>query len=254
MEIISYNVNGIRAAMKKGLVEWLSTANPDVLCIQEAKATEEQVDVSPFEALGYNIHWHAAEKKGYSGVVTFSKQKPDVVEAGMGHEIYDSEGRVLRTDFGNLTVLNTYFPSGTTGGERQAIKMQFLDYYFDHLTELRKQRPNLVVLGDYNIAHNEVDIHNPKGLQNTSGFLPEERAWMSKYFDNGMIDTFRFFHKDPHQYSWWSYRAGARARNKGWRIDYIAASEPMAEQLADADILQDVVHSDHCPVYLKLND
>ena len=252
MKIISYNLNGIRAAMGKDLAGWLSDQNADVFCIQESKAQPDQVDVSPFEELGYTAHWHSAEKKGYSGVITFTKATPDKVEIGCGHELYDNEGRVIRTDIGELTILNIYFPSGTTGDVRQSVKMEFLDFIFDHIAELRKTRPNLVVCGDYNIAHNEVDIHNPKGLQTTSGFLPEEREWMTKYFNSGMIDTFRHFHKDPHQYSWWSYRAGARQRNKGWRIDYIAASEPLADKLVNADIHQDAVHSDHCPISLEL--
>lgn len=251
--IISYNVNGIRAAMNKELVNWLSNHEPDVFCIQEAKARPEQVDLAPWEELGYKHYWHTAEKKGYSGVTTFSKTEPDHVEYGCGIAAYDKEGRVLRTDFGDLTIINAYFPSGTTGDIRQAVKMQFLDDFLAYLEELKQTRPNVVVCGDYNIAHKEIDIHNPKGLSGTSGFLPEEREWMTKYFDSGMIDTFRFFHKDPHQYSWWSYRAGARQRNKGWRIDYIAASEPLADRLVEADIYQDAVHSDHCPLYLKLN-
>lgn len=252
MKIISYNLNGIRAAMGKDLAGWLSSQNADVFCIQESKAQPDQVDVAPFEELGYTAHWHSAEKKGYSGVITFTKATPDKVEIGCGHEFYDNEGRVIRTDIGDLTILNIYFPSGTTGDVRQSVKMEFLDYIFDHITELRKTRPNLVVCGDYNIAHNEVDIHNPKGLQKTSGFLPEEREWMTKYFNSGMIDTFRHFHKDPHQYSWWSYRAGARQRNKGWRIDYIAASAPLKDKLVNADIHQDAVHSDHCPISVEL--
>lgn len=253
MDIISYNVNGIRAALNKGLADWLSNTSPDVFCIQEAKAMPEQVDLQPLEELGYKHYWHTAQKKGYSGVVTFSKTEPDLVERGIGMEVYDNEGRVIRTDFGDITILNIYFPSGTQGGERQELKMRFLDDIYDHVHALRKERPNIVVVGDYNIAHNEVDIHNPKGLQNTSGFLPEERAWMSKYFDSGMVDTFRHFHKDPHMYSWWSYRAGARQRNKGWRIDYIAVTDSLTDRLEKADIFSDAVHSDHCPIYLKLN-
>lgn len=238
--------------MGKDLPGWLAQQNADVFCIQESKAQPDQVDTAAFEELGYQAHWFSAEKKGYSGVITFSKSTPDKVELGFGHELYDNEGRVIRTDFGDLTILNIYFPSGTTGDVRQSIKMEFLDFIFDHITELRKTRPNLVVCGDYNIAHNEVDIHNPKGLQKTSGFLPEEREWMTQFFNSGMIDTFRHFHKDPHQYSWWSYRAGARQRNKGWRIDYISASEPLADKLKYADIHQDAVHSDHCPISLEL--
>ncbi len=251
-EIISYNVNGIRAALRKGFAEWLKEASPDVICLQETKARPEQVPTEVLEHLGYHHNWVSAEKKGYSGVATFSKLKPSNVVAGCGIEKIDFEGRVIRTDFDDLTIINTYFPSGSSGDIRQAFKMEFLADYYNWIADLRKEVKNLIVVGDYNICHTEIDIHNPKQNANTSGFLPEEREWMTKYFDSGMIDTFRHFQPNPHHYSWWSYRANARNNNKGWRIDYIAASESLKERLADAKILPDVKHSDHCPIYLKL--
>ena len=253
MEIVSYNVNGIRAASKKGLVDWLA-ANPiDILCVQETKAQAEQVDKVPFEELGYTHHWHSAEKKGYSGVATFSKKNPDKVVEGCGIEKYDREGRILRTDFGDWSLLNCYFPSGTSGDERQAFKMEFLDDFYNWIEDLRKERPNLIIVGDYNIAHQEIDIHDPVRNKKSSGFLPEERAWMTKWLNNGFTDVFRTLNPEMVQYSWWSYRAGARARNKGWRIDYQSVSDPLKDKLQAAYQMTDAVHSDHCPVYLKID-
>ncbi|MEO1627659.1 MAG: exodeoxyribonuclease III [Bacteroidota bacterium] len=251
--IISYNVNGIRAAAKKGLIEFLEEGQFDVVCIQETKALQEQFDVSLIENLGYQHHWHSAEKKGYSGVATFSKKAPDQVIAGCGMERYDREGRILRTDFGDWTLLNCYFPSGTSGEERQAFKMDFLDDFFNWIEELRKERPKLIIVGDYNIAHTENDIHDPVRNKKSSGFLPEERAWMSKWFDNGFTDAFRHVHPERTEYSWWSYRANARANNKGWRIDYQSVSDNMRDHIRDAHQLPDAKQSDHCPVFLDID-
>lgn len=253
MKIVSYNVNGIRAAQKKGLVEWLAPYQFDFICFQETKAERSQVELTDFEALGYQSVWHSAEKKGYSGVATFFKTVPDKVVVGMGIPKYDSEGRVLRTDFGDLTLLNTYFPSGTTGDVRQSVKMSFLTDFYDWVQELRKERPNLIVVGDYNIAHQAIDIHDPVSNKNTSGFLPEERTWMSKWLDSGFVDGFRHLNPEKVGYSWWSFRAGARARNKGWRIDYQSVSDTLADRLRFADHLPEAAHSDHCPVYLEID-
>lgn len=250
--IVSYNVNGIRAAIKKGLVDFVSNGKFDIFCVQETKARLEQVDCTPFEDLGYSHHWHSAEKKGYSGVATFSKVAPDFVQAGCGIDYIDKEGRVLRTDFGELTVLNCYFPSGSSGDIRQDIKMQFLDSFFDWILVLKKERPNLIIVGDYNIAHTEMDIHNPKSNKKTSGFLPEERAWMSKWLESGFTDAFRHVHPELVQYSWWSYRAGARGKNKGWRIDYQSVARHLQDRIKDAYQINEAVHSDHCPVFLEL--
>lgn len=253
VKIISYNINGIRAGMKKGLVDWLKSMDADVVCFQETKATPDQFDTGFFEELGYHHYWHSAEKKGYSGVGVLSRQEPDSVTYGCGMDEYDCEGRVLQLNYGGVTVVNTYFPSGSSGDARQAVKMRFLGDYHDYISELKKERPNLLICGDYNICHKPIDIHDPVRNANTSGFKPEEREWMDLWFDNGFVDSFRHFNPGPHQYSWWSYRAAARERNKGWRIDYISATEPLKENLLEAKMYQDAMHSDHCPVYLKLN-
>lgn len=252
-KIVSYNVNGIRAALNKGLIAWLKEGNYDIFCVQETKAQLDQVDTEPFEALGYHHHWYSAEKKGYSGVATFSKMAPDLVVKGCGIEKYDREGRIIRTDFGDLSILNCYFPSGTSGDERQAFKMTFLDDFFDWIKVLQQERPQLLILGDYNIAHEAIDIHDPVGNKKSSGFLPDERAWMSKWFDNGFVDSYRFLHPDKVEYSWWSYRASARSKNKGWRIDYQSVTDNLKGQLKETYHLADAMHSDHCPVYLEID-
>ncbi len=253
MRIISYNVNGIRAAIKKGFIDWLKTNPADVICLQETKATEGDVDVKQLEALGFEHHWFSANKKGYSGVAIFSKIKPTAVVKGNGHPESDFEGRVIQMQFGDITLINAYFPSGTSGEERQAFKYVWLDEFYTYLNKLRKKNPKLILCGDYNIAHEEIDIHDPKGNKNTTGFLPEERAWMTKFLKSGWIDTFREFHKEPHRYSWWSQRfPSVRLNNKGWRIDYITVTEELKKNLVDAEIFPDVKHSDHCPVYLEI--
>jgi exodeoxyribonuclease III len=253
MKIISYNVNGIRAAMKKGFVDWLKTHPADIICIQENKAQQSDIESKLFSDLGYSDHWFCAQKKGYSGVTVFTKLQPDNVECGTGHEVSDSEGRVIHLDFGKVRLINAYFPSGTSGDERQTYKYQWLNEFYDYVQDLRKTHPNIILCGDYNIAHQEIDIHNPSGNKNNSGFLPEERAWLTKFYNSGWIDTFREFHPEPHRYSWWSQRfPSVRAQNKGWRIDYISVTEPLKPLLRDAEIYPDIKHSDHCPIYLDI--
>jgi len=254
MRIISYNLNGIRAAIKKGFIYWLKTDPADIICIQETKAAESDVDVKELEAMGFHHHWFSAQKKGYSGVAVFSKIKPDHVQFGTGHDGSDFEGRVIQLDFGDIRLINAYFPSGTSGDERQTYKYQWLDELFDYLKILQKKHKKIVLCGDYNIAHNPIDIHDPKGNKNSSGFLPEERAWMDKFLASGWVDTFRHINQEPHHYSWWSQRfPNVRLQNKGWRIDYITVTEPLKAQIKHAEILPDVKHSDHCPVYVELN-
>ncbi|GAB4342235.1 MAG: exodeoxyribonuclease III [Flammeovirgaceae bacterium] len=253
MLIISYNVNGIRSAIDKGLLEWLSEEKPDIFCCQEVKAEEHQIGLLPFQALGYqHIHIFSAQKKGYSGVAVFSKIAPKNVIRGMGIDDHDAEGRVLRVDFENFTLLNCYFPSGTLGDERQSYKYRFLDDFFKYIENLKKSKSNILICGDFNICPQPIDIHNPISNKNSSGFLPEERAWVASFLESGFTDTFRVFHPEPHRYSWWSYRAGARKKNLGWRIDYFLASNSLMSFVKDADILENVAYSDHSPITLHL--
>ena len=252
MKIISYNVNGIRAALKKGFIDWLKSANPDVICLQEIKAQEDQLDLSVFEAAGYSYnYWFSAQKKGYSGVAILSKTKPNNVVFGTGIESMDFEGRNIRADFDGASVMSLYLPSGTNL-ERLEHKLEYMDLFQDYINTLKKDVPNLIICGDYNICHEAIDIHDPVRNKNVSGFLPEERAWMSQFLKSGFVDAFREFNSEPHNYSWWSYRANSRANNKGWRLDYTLVSLPLQEKLKRAVILSEAVHSDHCPVLVEL--
>jgi exodeoxyribonuclease III len=253
MKLISYNVNGIRSAISKGFVDWLKAENPDVIGLQEIKAEEKDIDQSIFQDLGYELYWYPAIKKGYSGVAIFTKIKPNVVAYGMGINKYDDEGRMIRADFGDFSFISSYFPSGTTGDIRQDFKYEFLDDIYGYIQDLKKERPKIIISGDYNICHKAIDIHNPISNKNSSGFLPEERAWMDKFTESGFIDTFRFFNNEPHHYSWWSFRANSRAKNLGWRIDYHMASIEMQDKLKTAVILRDIQHSDHCPIVLEIH-
>jgi len=251
MKIISYNVNGIRAAIKKGFLEWLKAANPDIICIQETKANKEQVPSEGFDLAGYPYqYWFSAQKKGYSGVAIFCKEKPNHIEYGTGIETMDFEGRNLRVDFDNVSVMSMYLPSGTNQA-RLDFKFNYMAQIRDYLINLKKEIPNLIVCGDYNICHEAIDIHNPK-MKEVSGFLPEEREWIGTFIDNGFIDSFRHLNKEPHHYSWWSYRANSRANNKGWRIDYNMVSLPLKDAISRAFILPDAKHSDHCPIGVEL--
>jgi exodeoxyribonuclease-3 len=252
-KIISYNVNGIRSAISKGFMDWLKAANPDVICLQEIKAEPGQIDVTIFEDAGYHHYWYPAQKKGYSGVAIFTKQKPTYVEYGCGMEKYDFEGRVLRVDFGDISVMSVYHPSGSSGEDRQAFKMQWLADFQTFIDNLKKERPKLIICGDYNICHQPIDIHNPKSNANSSGFLPEEREWIDGFMKSGFVDSFRHFNKEPHNYSWWSFRANSRAKNLGWRIDYNLVSKNMEAKMKRAAILPEAKHSDHCPVVLEID-
>lgn len=252
MKIITYNVNGIRAAIDKGLLHWLRDVSPDIVCLQEIKALEENIPVKEIENLGFHHYWHPAQKKGYSGVGILTKIKPDKVVYGIGNQLFDDEGRFMRIDLDGLSVVSVYHPSGTMGEERQDFKMQWLDYFRKYIMALKNDRPDLVMSGDYNICHKPIDIHDPVRNATSSGFLPEERAWMSNFLSDGYIDTFRHFNKEPHHYTWWSYRAGARARNLGWRIDYHMVTQSLEKKLRRAAILPQAKHSDHCPVLLEI--
>lgn len=250
-KIVTYNVNGIRSALSKGLSDWILSVQPDILCIQELKAQPEQVDMSFFDSEGYSHYWFPAQKKGYSGVAIFSRIKPDHVEYGSGMAISDQEGRVIRADFGDVSVMSVYAPSGSSGEERQGFKMEWLTAFDPYIQDLRKKRPNLILAGDFNICHRAIDIHNPVSNANSSGFLPEERDWMEQFLKKEMVDTFRQFNPNPHQYTWWSFRANARNKNLGWRIDYQIATQPLKNSLVRSVILPEARHSDHCPVLLE---
>jgi exodeoxyribonuclease III len=254
MKIISYNLNGIRAAITKGFVDWLATNPADIICVQETKAQRDNIDFKKINDLGYKDYWFSATKKGYSGVAVFTKIEPKKVTTGNGYTMSDDEGRVLQLDFENFTLINAYFPSGTSGDERQTYKYQWLEEMQSHVTKLAKKQKNLVLVGDYNIAHTEIDIHDPKGNKKSSGFLPEEREWMTNFLKTGWIDTLR--HIEPTatgMYSWWSQRfPSVRLQNKGWRIDYICVTKAMEAAIKNATIYPDVKHSDHCPVYVEL--
>jgi exodeoxyribonuclease-3 len=252
MKIITYNVNGIRAAVKKGFLDWLKSENPDIICIQETKAQNDQIPVFEFTELGYHTYISSAQKKGYSGVAILSKTPAKNFEIGIGEEKFDSEGRLIKLDFENFIIVNAYHPSGSSGDVRQDFKMEWLDEFYKFSNKLKDNSPNLIMCGDYNICHREIDIHDPVRNKNNSGFLPEEREWMTKYLDSGFIDSFRFINPEPHNYSWWSYRANARANNKGWRIDYNMVADNLKENIKNAEILSDVYHSDHCPVKLEI--
>ncbi len=251
-KIISYNVNGIRAAVRKGFLDWMKAVDADIICIQETKAQPDQIPVFEFAELGYQSFVYSAQKKGYSGVAILSKTKPDHVEYGMGIPEYDYEGRMIRTDYGDVSVISVYHPSGSSSDLRQAFKMQWLEDFHNYINELKKERPNLIISGDYNICHKPIDIHDPVRNAKNSGFLPEEREWISKFMDSGFIDSFRYFNDQPHNYTWWSYRANARSKNLGWRIDYHMVSEPLESKLKSALILPDAMHSDHCPLVVEV--
>ena len=237
--------------MRKGFIEWLKQANPDVICIQETKATKGQVDVEQIEQAGYHHYWFSADKKGYSGVAIFSKVKPNHVEYGTGISHMDFEGRNIRLDFDKVSVMSLYLPSGSNVS-RIEYKYKFMDDFLEYVNQLKKDIPNLVICGDYNICHEAIDIHDPVRNKKVSGFLPEERDWMGRFIGSGFIDSFRYFTKDPHHYTWWSYRANSRANNKGWRIDYNMVSQPLQENLNRAVILAEAKHSDHCPLLVEL--
>jgi len=251
MRIISYNVNGIRAAITKGFLEWLEQANPDIICLQEIKAKEDQIPTEEITKAGYPFQYYfSATKKGYSGVAILSKIEPKNVVYGTGIAHMDFEGRNLRADFADFSVMSLYLPSGTNI-DRLDHKFKYMDDFHNYATSLKAKIPNLIICGDYNICHEAIDIHDPIRNATVSGFLPAERAWLDRFMKNGFIDSFRYFNKEPHNYSWWSYRANARNNNKGWRIDYHLVSEPMKDRLKRAFILPEAKHSDHCPIVLE---
>lgn len=254
LHVISYNVNGIRAAFKKGFLDWLQTNPADIICLQEIKANQADIDIESITQLGYYSYWFSAQKKGYSGVAILSKYEATHVTMGNGFEQSDFEGRVIRADIEGITVINAYFPSGTSGDERQAYKYLWLNEFSQYTTDLLSKSKNIIICGDYNIAHKEIDIHDPKGNKKSSGFLPEERAWLDAFYDVNFHDSFRILHPyTAHQYSWWSQRfPSVRLNNKGWRIDYISVSEALKNSVIEAGIYPDIKHSDHCPIHTTI--
>ncbi len=252
LKLLSWNVNGIRAAYKKGLLEWMQEASPDILCVQETKASPEQLPKQLLEPQGYHAYWDSADKKGYSGVGVYSKTRPSAVHTGMGISRFDSEGRMLRLDFDGFVLFNVYFPNGKKNRERLQFKLDFYDAFLDHIEKLRRKNTRLIFCGDVNTAHKEIDLARPKENEKVSGFLPIEREWIDRVVDAGYLDTFRLFCSDPGRYSWWDQKTRARERNIGWRIDYVFASKEMVPQVKDASILEEVQGSDHCPIGVDL--
>ncbi len=253
MNLYSYNVNGIRAALNKGLLNWLKEKNPDMICFQELKATPDQINVPEFETLGYHCLWNSADKKGYSGTALLTKLKPMNFSFGINSPTFDIEGRVIRTDFEHFTHVCVYVPSGTMGDMRQEFKMSFLEAFYRYIKNLLNEKPNLIISGDFNICHKPIDINYPEKHENVSGFLPEEREWFDTFIQLGLLDSFRMFNNNPNQYSWWSYRQQARSKNLGWRIDYHLVSTNMKHRIKYAAIHVDALHSDHCPVSIEFD-
>ena len=253
MRLISWNVNGIRAVHKKGFLEWFESEQPDVLCLQETKAHESQLPTALKDVEGYKVWFSQPERKGYSGVALYTRQEPRSVSFGLGVERFDSEGRTVVADYGDFVLLGIYFPNGKRSAERLRYKMEFYDAFLDYVEALRKEGRNVVVCGDVNTAHKEIDLARPKENEKISGFLPEERAWMDKFVEHGYVDTFRQFNQEPDNYSWWDQMTRARERNVGWRIDYFFTDSDFASNLADAFILPDVMGSDHCPVGIEIS-
>ena len=251
IKILSYNINGIRAALRKNLLNWIKDYDPDIVCFQEIKANEDQFDKSLFSDLGYYNYWFSAQKKGYSGVGIITKIKPENVIYGTGIDYMDFEGRNLRVDFKKFSVMSLYLPSGTNIN-RLNFKFQYMDDFKTYINNLKSKVPNLIVGGDFNICHKAIDIHDPIRNAKVSGFLPEERDWIDNFIKDGFVDSFRIFNNSPHNYSWWSYRANSRNNNKGGRIDYLLAVEKLKKNITQSYILNDVVHSDHCPIGLNL--
>lgn len=250
--LLSWNVNGIRAVQRKKALEWFYTEQPDIFCIQETKAHPEQLTQELTDPEGYHVSFSSAEKKGYSGVATYSRKKPVSVTEGLGIKRFDSEGRVLISDFDSFVLLNVYFPNGNASKERLAYKMDFYDAFLEYVVELTAAGRHVVFCGDVNTAHKEIDLARPKANEKNSGFLPEERAWIDQVIECGFQDTLREFHEEPELYSWWDYKTKARERNVGWRIDYVFSDSGMRANLIDAGIRTDIMGSDHCPVWVKI--
>lgn len=252
MKIVSWNVNGFRAIVKKGFWKWVEATSPDIICLQETKVAVGQLDEELIKPDGYHAVWNSAERKGYSGVATWSKIPPTNVYSEMGIKAFDTEGRFIRHEFPKFDLLNVYFPNGTSGDIRLQYKLEFYDAFLKYCEKLRKSGRKLVICGDVNTAHKAIDLKNPKANEKNSGFLPVERAWMDKFVAHGYVDTLRMFHPEPDQYTWWTYRTNARERNIGWRLDYFFVTEDLEGKVKDAFIMSGVTGSDHCPVGIDI--
>jgi exodeoxyribonuclease-3 len=252
VKLLCWNVNGIRAVMKRGFLDWLAREAPDILCLQETKATPDDLPQELLKPPGYYTNWNYPEKKGYAGVATFCKEKPVKVQSGFSELEFDREGRVIISEHPAFTLFNVYFPNGKQSAERLKFKMDFYDAFLDYIEPLRKEGKKLIICGDVNTAHQEIDLTRPKENSKISGFLPEERAWLDKLLAHGYIDTFRHFNKEAGQYTWWDVKSRARERNVGWRIDYFFVTENLKSHLVKAAIMPEVTGSDHCPIVLIL--
>lgn len=252
IKIISWNVNGIRAAQRYGLLDWLHKESPDILCVQETKAHPEQLGNDLLEPQGYFTYWNYPERKGYSGVATFTKTEPAGVRYDLNTLKADSEGRIIIAQYEEFTLMNVYFPNGKKDEERLNYKMEFYESFLELVKPLIADGEKLVVCGDVNTAHKEIDLAHPKGNEKVSGFLPIEREWIDRFVESGFIDTFRHFNKEPEKYTWWDVKSRARERNIGWRIDYFYISENLLPYLDDAFIMPDIMGSDHCPIGIAL--
>ena len=252
MKLISWNINGIRAGDKKGLFDWFKAESPDILCLQEIKAKVNQIPPHLKNTPGYNVYFNSAERPGYSGVATYSKIKPINIKNGFGIEKFDNEGRTLITEFKDFVLFNIYYPNGKKNEDRLNYKLDFYDTFLSYADNVKAEGKNIVVCGDFNTAHREIDLSHPKQNEKISGFLPVERAWIDTFIDHGYIDTFRHFNKEPNQYSWWSMRTVARQRNIGWRLDYFFVNKEFIKNVKNAFIMQDVMGSDHCPVGIEI--
>jgi exodeoxyribonuclease-3 len=254
MRLVSWNVNGIRAAQRKGLLGWFAAEAPDILCLQETKAHPEQLDGELREIAGYHAYWSSAQtRKGYSGVAVYSRTEPRAVSTAFGTEEFDIEGRILMLDLGAFLLYNIYFPNGGRGPERLAYKLRFYEEFLRQVCRVRDSGRHVVMCGDFNVAHQEIDLADPEGNRNASGFLPEERGWMDRLLAAGFVDTFRMFSSEGGKYTWWDMRTRARPRNDGWRIDYFVVDEGLRAKVSAAGILAEIDGSDHCPVDLELS-
>ncbi|MBT3189273.1 MAG: exodeoxyribonuclease III [Anaerolineae bacterium] len=252
MKIITWNVNGLRAALRKGVLPWIIEESADVMCLQETRVLPEQLTEEQRDIPGYEVFWNPAEKKGYSGTSTWTKETPREVQLGLGDARFDVEGRVIRTRHPDFYLYNIYFPNGQRGHERVDYKLEFYENLLETCNALHAAGESVIITGDFNTAHNEIDLKNHKTNHKTSGFLPEERAMIDRYMENGFVDPFRHLYPEKEQYSWWSFRGGARSRNVGWRIDYFLVSENLLPRVKDVIIHDDVLGSDHCPTELQI--